>query len=137
MNLFLSNEEEQAVNGYVSNVSSGYFPVVREVRIRVFTYNGKAYFRTRDMAALLGIKQPFQFVYRCRQRLGSQAVLKGEDTRPFRPEGDGDSVTYIGAGDLLRFLESPGANNPDSYEPGMYEKVVRALREMEGQWQSD
>lgn len=134
MNLFGENLQETTVNGYVT--SSGqkalplFFPVVRKITMRMFPHKGKVYFRTRDAAALLGIKQPFQFVANCKSSLGPNTILKGPYTKAFRSPDDSDTVTFIEAHDLLEYLESSNTRYMQKYAYGMYGKVIEALREL-------
>jgi len=133
MNLFGNNATSMSVEGYVTKKKKpipAIFPVERVIRMQTFLYQGKYYFRTRDAAALLGLKQPFQFTADCKKHLGEYAILKGDRTKPFRTNDDTDQVTFIEALDLLNYLRDDSTFMAQKFAYGMYDKVVAELVEM-------
>lgn len=66
--------------------------------------NGYIYFRTREVAQVLGVKQQFEFNADIKRALGVNAILKGEDTLGFRKEEDTDRTTFVGIMNLFVFL---------------------------------
>lgn len=133
-NLFETNENRNCIEGYVSGKENeqlpDMFPVERIIRVKVYNRLGKPYFRTRDVAALLGLKQQFQFTSDCKEFLGEHCILKGRDTEEFRSAEDSASVTFISATDLLDYLLNDSTHYRQKYIPGMYEKVVLGLQQM-------
>lgn len=81
-------------------------PVQRILTIESFPHSGEIYFRTREVAGVLGIKQPFEFTSDIKALLGVQAIKKGEDTVDFRSIDDSSRTTFVSARDLKIFLES-------------------------------
>lgn len=104
------------------------FPVSRIIQATVFPYDGKYYFKTREVADLLGIKQPFQFNSDIKDMLGKNAILKGHYTEPFRGAGDSKRDTFIEGSNLLYILENSSVRFTNNMISTMYVKVVEALR---------
>lgn len=124
--------EGTSVTGYTerSNNGTSIFPITRVIEMKVFHYNGKHYVRTRDAADLLGMKQPFQFTAYCREFLGENAILKGEDTESFRSAEDSPRVTFIEANDLLNYLLSDTTYYLQTLEKGMCRAVISGLQNL-------
>ena len=76
----------------------------RTLTVEVFTYRKSMYVRTREVAQLLGIKQPFEFTANIKQYLGANTILKGEKTKAFRTPEDEDRTTFINIKDLYYYL---------------------------------
>lgn len=132
MSLFLDKEKDYLIEGFVSSSESeSYFPVIREIKMKIFSQDGHIYFRTREVSDLLGYKQPFQFVSTLKKHLGSEAVLKGPATQDFRDVSDSDQSTFIEAGDLLTYLKKSNKYYSD-HTNSIYEKTVQCLEEMVG-----
>lgn len=127
--IMIKENDGPLVNGYTDKDATTFlFPVERVIRMKVYRHNGKHYVRTRDVADLLGMKQPFQFVANCREILGEGSILNAEDTESFRGAENSGRVTFIEANDLLDYLLGDGTNYLQTYEKGMYTQVVEALR---------
>lgn len=128
----MHNENEgYSITGFIEEESHiTNFPVVRTIRMKVYSHNGKKYVRTRDAADLLGMKQPFQFTANCRKYLGEGSILNDAKTEAFRSEEDSSRVTFIEISDLLDYLLYDGTNYLQNYEKGMYTPVVSALQAM-------
>lgn len=128
--MILKDESDApCVNGFVDESASSFiFPVERVIRMKVFKYNGRHYVRTREIADLLGMKQPFQFTANVREYLGDGCILNGEDTKPFREECDNNRVTFIEVNDLLDYLLTDSTNYLQKYEKGIYTHTVKALQ---------
>lgn len=77
----------------------------RTITVEVFPYEGDVYFRTREIAWVLGVKQPFELTSDIKKVLGVKAIKKGTETEGFRNEIEDDSrTTFISATNLKRFL---------------------------------
>lgn len=127
--LLQNNAEAPCVNGFVENKTEPFmFPVERVIRMKVFPHNGRYYVRTREIADLLGMKQPFQFTADVREFLGEGCILNGDDTKPFREEYDTNRVTFIAINDLLEYLVSDNTSYLQTYEKGFYTHVIKALQ---------
>lgn len=128
--MFDETTEKEDV-GYVSDNTPRKpftFPVSRTIQATVFPYDGKYYFKTREVADLLGIKQPFQFNADIKEMLGKNAVLKGHYTEPFRGAADSKRETFIEGEKLLYILENSSVRFTNNMISTMYVKVVEALR---------
>lgn len=73
--------------------------------IRVVEHEGRKYVRTRDIADVLEVKQPFEFTRNIKEVLGDSAVLKGKQTEGFRTSEDNPRTTYIEVMPMVRFLQ--------------------------------
>lgn len=73
--------------------------------IQVVEYEGRKYVRTRDVADVLEIKQPYEFNSDIKNVLGESAILKGKDTEGFRTVDDTVRTTYIEVMPMVRFLQ--------------------------------
>ena len=124
--------EGTSVTGYTERNNNGtsIFPITRVIEMKVFHHNGKHYVRTRDAADLLGMKQPFQFTAYCREFLGENAILKGNDTESFRDGEDSPRVTFIEISDLLDYLLSDRTRYLQRFEGGMYMNVIAGLQNL-------
>ena len=120
--------------GYVSKFPTGpfTFPVSRPLQINVYPHDGKYYFKTNDVAALLGIKQQFQFTKNIKEMLGTNAILKYKKTEAFRDPADEARTTFIEGKDLYFILVNSDIKFRNRLIPGMYIKVVEALRHVYG-----
>lgn len=101
-----SDSEDEYIAGSLLKHGTYFFPIKRVLQIRVYCYNEKRYFRTRDVALLLDIKQPFQFTADIRRLLGAGSIVKGYRSEPFRLEEDNSKTTFIEMHDLYRCLSS-------------------------------
>ncbi len=129
MNLYMEEKTEQVIEGFVSNDENdlAFFPVVREIRMKMFRHDGHIYFRTREASDLLGYKQPFQFVATLKKNLGENSILKGDKTKDFRTDQDTDQSTFIEAEALLRYLKSRKGPITDEHDSKITGKVVKEL----------
>lgn len=98
--------EDEYIAGDSLKHGTYYFPVKRVLSIKVYCHMGKRYFRTRDIALLLDIKQPFQFTEYCRKLLGPGSIVKGYRSEAFRLEEDNSKTTFIEMRDLYRYLSA-------------------------------
>lgn len=134
--MFEDNDNSKNIEdvGYVSGFPTRpfMFPVTRPLEVKVYPYDGKYYFRTNDVAILLGIKQPFAFTADIKDILGDRVILKGEDTEKFRGPDNSTRITFIEGKDLLNVLVNSNINLKNHLIPGMYIKMVTALKEMYG-----
>ena len=62
------------------------------------------YLKVRDVAAVLCIKQPFEFTHDLTMRLGPDAVKHGIQLKELTPVDDTPRAVYISIVDLYRFL---------------------------------
>lgn len=127
---FFSEKEDV---GYVSDTTPKkpfIFPVSRPIQITVFPFGGRYFFKTREVAVLLGIKQPFQFNADIKEMLGKDAILKGHYTELFRNPDDNKRVTFIDGENLLYILENSSVRFKNNMIPTMYVRVVEALRQI-------
>jgi len=125
MGLFGEMENERMI-GYIGRGSEPeVFPVERVVRIKAYPCGDKFLFRCKDIANLLGLKQPFQFTADLKSFLGSDHVLSGKDTLDFRDIDDHDRTPFVTADDLYRFLTSSVMRQKCS--EGMKDKVTEGL----------
>lgn len=84
-----------------------YLKTKRVISVPVFRYDKNVYFRVRDIANLLEVKQVYQFTSDIKKVLGYHAILKYENTKNFRTKHDLPSAPFVKAEDLLLFLENP------------------------------
>ena len=81
----------------------------RTIQIEVIDYKNKFYVRTAEVAAVLGIKQQFEFTSNIREMYGEKAILKGKETLLFREEEDNNRTTFISVTTLKKYLKNPGS----------------------------
>lgn len=75
----------------------------RTIYVNTFSYEDKVFARVRDLAYLLGLKQPFEFTQTLR-KYSDTIVVSGEYTRAFRGTEDSDRVVFVNLRELLSFL---------------------------------
>ena len=129
MKYLFGEVEIRSETGYIENEEETIpeiFPVQRSITMKTYVYGRHCYFRTRDVAALLGIKQPFQFTSDCKEILGESSIKKGEDTASFRLEEDNNKVTFIEAADLQIVLSDEKIK--EQCIPSIYTQVKEALQ---------
>ena len=81
----------------------------RTVVLKVYTDKaGHEYLKIRDVAAVLGVKQPFEFTADLKARLTPSAVKHGKELVDLTPVDDSTKATYITLLDLYRFLDCGG-----------------------------
>lgn len=78
----------------------------RTITATIFSHEGEIYFRTREIAGILGLKQPFEFTAHIRRTLGDDVIKTGHFTEPFRSEDDKSSTTFVSSKDLKKFLKN-------------------------------
>ena len=78
----------------------------RTITVPIFEYNGKYYFRIRDIANLLEVKQLFQFTADIRKEIGENAILKYNETNAFRTKKDLPRTPFISAENLLLYFKN-------------------------------
>jgi hypothetical protein len=77
----------------------------RQLEVNLFEVNGRYYVRTREVAGVLGVKQPFEFTANIKRVLGDKVILSGDKTETFRDTTEDDNrTTFISTKDLFRFL---------------------------------
>lgn len=77
----------------------------RQLEIQLFRVCDKYFMRTREVAGVLGVKQPFEFTANIKRVMGDNVILSGDKTEVFRNEIDDDGrTTFISTRDLYRFL---------------------------------
>ena len=81
----------------------------RTVTLKVYTdKSGHEYLKIRDVAAVLGVKQPFEFTADLKLRLTPDAIKSGRNLIDLTPVDDSLRATYITLLDLYRFLDCGG-----------------------------
>ena len=80
-----------------------YLKTTRLVQVKLFEYEGNKYVRMRELAYLLGIKQPFEFTRTIKQHSES-AILKGVTTKDFRDDIDNNTTIFVNLKELYAFL---------------------------------
>ena len=83
--------------------------VVRKIEIPVYNDVRNYYVKTRDVAMVLGVKQPFEFTAGIKKLLGNEAILKGEKTEAFRLSEDSSRTTFVSCNSLFEYLNNPSA----------------------------
>lgn len=79
----------------------------RQMEIELIKSGQEYFVRTREVAGVLGVKQPFEFCSNVRKVLGDKAILTGERTEAFRNEKEDEArTTFINIRDLYTFLVS-------------------------------
>ena len=108
INLFGKDIEEADIGtGYIKRESiPSMFPVTRTISAKAYPYDGKYYFKTRELAALFDLKQPSDFTQKLRRAFGEESVLSGDDTKDFRDDANDNRITFISAETLKAYLES-------------------------------
>ena len=132
--MFINDNRDKEDVGYITAFPAKpfNFPVSRPLEAKVYPYNGKYYFRTSDIAILLGVKNPFAFTADIKDILGDKVILKGAATEKFRGPDNGKRVTFIEGKELLNVLVSSDIHIKNHLIPGMYVQTVNALRELYG-----
>lgn len=83
--------------------------VTRTINPSVFLYKKQYYVKTREIAWLLEIKQPFEFVKTLKEMYGDEVILKGLETESFRDATDNSRTTFVDIETLMDYLERPDA----------------------------
>ena len=78
--------------------------VKRTVSVNAYEFNGKTYFKTREIADLLQIKQPYDFTQNIKKMFPLTGIIKGDDTRLFRKKTDDERETFVEKGVLVSYL---------------------------------
>lgn len=135
MKIKTSQEEFAKENthiGYIHNNDTKcfIFPVTRPLYITCTQHEGEYYLKTRDVAQLLGIKQPFQFVANIKKILGKESVLNGVKTEEFRGKEDDYRTTFINGKDLLHFFTVTQQQYKQNKLHGMYLEFMQALDQL-------
>ena len=91
MNIFGDSKPGEVIS-YVSASREGVsvFPVERTVRAQMFIKDRKIYFRTNEIAHLLGVHQQSQFTSSIRKKEGAGAVLLAGYLRKAMPYKDAE-----------------------------------------------
>lgn len=77
-----------------------------KTQYKIFESNNRRYMRTRDLAHILEVKQPFEFTSNIKKEFMDESViLKGSITKSFRDVEDSDRTTFIDIDDALLMLE--------------------------------
>lgn len=76
----------------------------RKLTVEVLCHENEMYVRTREVAQVLGIKQPFEFTANIKSYLGNEFILKGEKTKDFRTSEDTERTTFINIKFLCFYL---------------------------------
>ena len=71
-------------------------------RIEVISYKGEIFFRTKEVAEVLDVKQPFNFNFYIKEK----KIWKGKRTADFRKPSDDYRTTFIRIQILCDFLQS-------------------------------
>lgn len=75
-------------------------------RIEVISYKGEIFFRTKEVAEVLDVKQPFNFNFYIKEYAGEKKIWKGKRTADFRKPSDDYRTTFIRIQILCDFLQS-------------------------------
>lgn len=127
MNIFGDSKPEEVIS-YVSAPREGVsvFPVERTVRAQMFIKDRKIYFRTNEIAHLLGVHQQSQFTSSIRKKEGAGAVLSGKDTEDFRTPSDTPKTTFVEAKTLAGYLRK-AMPYKDAEKQNMAVRIVDAI----------
>ena len=106
-------------------------PITRTITVEVIPFEGKNYVRTREIANLLEIKQPFEFASDIK-KYNNTFILSEEDTEHIRTSTDRKNVTFIELDNLLEYLDTNTrlnhrANNILKDQLIMYLKKVKEV----------
>jgi hypothetical protein len=120
---------EKTEDGFVQEATvPNEFPVTRTIRPSVMPWHGRYYMRTRELADVLGLSQPFQFTKDIRKTYGEHMIIAGAKAKFLRTGDDNSKTTFIAVDDAYHVLtEEPGKYRASSL-PGQYTAVVSALR---------
>lgn len=100
----------------------------RELCVTAYPYQGTYYFKIREIADVLAVKQPFQFTFNIRKALGNGAIRKGEDTQEIRKESDHPMTPFISVDDIIRFMVLKSTR--DTYDKSLvYSRMLEELLE--------
>ena len=81
----------------------------RTITLKIYTDASKTqYLKIRDVAAVLGIKQPFEFTSDLKKRLTPDAIKSAQQLKDLTPVDDTQKAVYISIRDLYRFLDCGG-----------------------------
>lgn len=127
MNIFGDSKPEEVIS-YVSAPREGVFafPVERTIRAQMLIKDGKIYFRTNEIAHLLGIHQQSQFTSSIRKKEGTDAILKGKNTESFRTPSDTPKTTFIESKTLAGYLRK-AMPYKDAEKQNMAVRIVDAI----------
>ena len=125
----MKTKKQDVIDGYIAAAEKApdIFPATRTITAHAYSFQGVYYFKTRELADLLGMKQPFKFTMMCRKYLGPGAILSGNETKDFRSKNDSARETFISAYDLYQYLLSDKTSSMQSYAAGMYDRVLEVL----------
>lgn len=105
------------------------FPMERIIEVLIFQRKGRFYVRTRDIADLLCIKQPFEFCADIKRFLGSNCILKGEEAAfIYGKDGSQSRTTYINISHMIKYLCSPYSPNNKMKQK---KAVINALKQIQ------
>lgn len=101
------------------------FPFSRTVGAKVYTIGDKCYVKTKEIAILLGIKQPFEFARHIKKALDEETVLSLKRAEfIYQDEREEFKSTFIEVKDMIKYLRRK--NIPEAKTPYM-ERVIEAL----------
>lgn len=124
------DDKREVIEGYISkDVIPEIFPVFRVITAKSYKHEDTYYFRTREIAGILGIKQPSYLVKLCKKTLGENCIVNGDLSTVFRKDDDDERTAFISADDLLKFLTTSKTEIKDTETR---EKMTKALRKYTG-----
>lgn len=80
-------------------------PVKRVINITITEHKGVKYLKPKDVASLLEIKQPFQFLADIRNIMGN-VLMKGTATAEFRDDCEHGKTVYMKVDDMHKYLNN-------------------------------
>lgn len=101
------------------------------MKIYVSKKTNARYLKTRDVAIVLGIKQPFEFVHDLKNRFGNKAIKTRRDIPDILPADDSLRATYISVLDLYRYLTC-GSDWKFKMDMKKKQELARELHELLG-----
>ena len=104
------------------------FPVKRVICPSIIPWHGRYYVRTRELADVLGLQQPFQFTADIRHKYGEHMIIAGKKAKSLRSGDENPKTTFISVDDAYLVLTGDRAKYIASSQPGQYTDVVAALR---------
>lgn len=99
-----------------------YLSITRTVKAEILTYNNTNYVRTREIADILGVKQPFEFTHHIEEELGPVTVRKA----PFASKTDSSRTVFVSVNNMLAYMERKTAREHKVSDDRWY-KMMNSL----------
>lgn len=101
-----------------------YLGITRTVKAEILTHNNINYVRTREIADILGVKQPFEFTHHIEEELGPVTVRQA----PFATKQDSSRTVFISVNNMLAYMECKTAREHKVADDRWY-KMMKSLEE--------